>query len=293
MLVYWVDWKDIKTQLPSSDLIMIAIVLFIMVVQFPLSTYKWRKCMEMHELYYPFLHLQKILCIGFFFNTFLPTSIGGDGYRVIKTIPKDVSKSRAISAVLIERIIGLVVLLFLGFLSSAIIVFQTESYIINLYLITGIALFAFCTFSVILYVKGYLKGILEKFTSIKKLDVIVINLKYIINNKKKLFDVTIISILFQLMAISSIFILFKAFQAETFFLNCAIIAALTGVFSLLPISINGIGVVEGGFVYVAMQLGVPLEQAVIVAFMLRVLTLPLSIICGIIYLVDSGKVHNQ
>lgn len=289
ILFYHVDWGNVKSQFASSDLVMISIVLFILTLQFPTKVYKWRKCMEIHRIYYPFLYLQKILCVGFFFNNFLPTNIGGDGYRVIKTLPKDGLKSRSISAVLLERIIGLVISLLLGFFCSIVIVFKYDSYIINLYIITCIVFLSLFILFISLYSKGYLKKAIEKVTSIKKLEVIVYNLKYIISNKKRLFDVTIISILFQLSVITVIFILFKAFQIETLFVNCAVIAALAGAFSLLPISINGIGVFEGGFVYIAMQMGISFEQSVIVALMLRVLNFPFSLICGVVYLADSRK----
>lgn len=289
ILFYHADWGNIKSQLISSDLVMISIVLFILMLQFPIKVYKWRKCMGIHGIYYPFLYLQKILCVGFFFNNFLPTNIGGDGYRVIKTFPTDGSKSRSISAVLLERIMGLVISLLLGFFGSIVAVFKYDSYIINLYIITCIVFLSLFILFISLYSRGYLKKAIEKVTSIKKLEVIVYNLKYIISNKKKLFDVTIISILFQLSVITVIFILFKAFQIETLFVNCAIIAALAGAFSLLPISINGIGVFEGGFVYIAMQMGISFDQSVTVALMLRVLNFPLSLICGVVYLADSRK----
>jgi len=57
----------------------------------------------------------------------------------------------------------------------------------------------------------------------------------------------------------------------------------------LPISINGLGVVEGSFVYVASQVNVDFNQAIIVAFMLRTMNLLAGLICGVLYFAESRK----
>jgi hypothetical protein len=58
---------------------------------------------------------------------------------------------------------------------------------------------------------------------------------------------------------------------------------------VLPISINGIGVVEGSLVFSAAQVGIVYDQAIIVALILRILTIPLTLICGFIYLYDAAR----
>lgn len=287
LLLYKVDWESFKNQIGSSDLYLLSIVLIIKTLQFPISAHKWRKSLEIHELYYPFKYLQKILCIGFFFNNFLPTSIGGDGYRVIKTFPQEGAKSRAISALLLERIIGLAALLFLGVIGAAILVFRYESDFIKLYLICGVVVLSFFPFFFILHTNDHARLAIRKFFLVKKWEVIFHNLRYITNNRKRLLEIVVFSVLFHLQAIIAIFLIFKAFMVQNSFINCAVIAAFTGIASILPISINGIGVMEGAFVYVAMQVGVPFDHSVIVALMSRALTIPFSLVCGVIYLINS------
>lgn len=43
---------------------------------------------------------------GFMFNQVLPSSVGGDGYRMIETAKLDVSKQLAITSVIVDRVIG-------------------------------------------------------------------------------------------------------------------------------------------------------------------------------------------
>ncbi len=292
-LIYQTDWVSIKTQLVSLNLVMLSVVFILKITQFPVSTYKWSKCLQIHEISYSFWLLQKTLCIGFFFNNFLPTSIGGDGYRVFKTFPQDGGKSRAVSSLLLERTIGLLVLLLLGLIGSAVTVFRHESKLIKLYLIVGTVLLCVFLIVLILCKISYIKDAVMNLLRLNKFEVIYSNLRYIKAHRKILFDVFAISLLFHLIAITCLFLLFKMFAVQTYYSDCAVIAALIGIVSVLPISVNGIGVAEGSLVFVATQLGIGLDQAIVVAFMLRAMTLMNSLFCGVIYLVDSNGTDKK
>ena len=289
LLIYNIEWGALADNMKTVSATSILIAFTILIVQFPISAYKWQKALRIHGLAYTFGFLQKILCIGFFFNNFLPTSIGGDAYRAVKTMPKEGYKSCAVSAILVERIIGLVALLFLG-LVGGVITLQSEEIPIVVYFVTiGLAgTFAFLVLLFILKL-GYLAGFLARLKRIKKLEILTHNLGLIYRNPKGLANIFTISLFFQLLAIVAIGVLFDALGSEGDYARYAIIAAIVGLAGLLPISINGIGVTEGAFAVAAIQLGMDYNQAVIVAFMLRILVVPLSLVCGMVYLVDSRK----
>ncbi len=74
--------------------------------------------LRIHELQFGYGFLSRVLVIAFFLNNFLPTSIGGDAYRVYRTLPPSPPRSSAVSAVLLERVVGLSALLALGFVGA-------------------------------------------------------------------------------------------------------------------------------------------------------------------------------
>ena len=272
-----------------SDLPLISFVLIIFVFQFPISAYRWKKSLEIHELNFPFLSLQKILCMGFFINTFLPTSIGGDGYRALKTTPGTGDKSRGVSAILLERILGFLVLIFLGLIGAIVILRKYPTPAIKMYIL-GVFLFGIFVFlGKILLKKKTFGRFLNGTRWMNIIDVIQCNLQYIKNDRRKLLQVVGYSIAFQLLAITAIHLLFMVVGVETGFADCAFIAAFAGIATVLPISINGIGVVEGSLVFSALQVGIVYDQAVIVALMFRILTVPLTLTCGLIYLYEVAR----
>lgn len=287
VLIYSVEWDALLSNVKTISAASIIITYTVFTLQFPISAYKWQKSLRLHGLEYPFIFLQKVLCIGFFFNNFLPTSIGGDAYRAIKTIPKEGFRSRAVSAIVVERIIGLAALLFLGWIGG-IVILRNEHIPIVLYFVLG-CLAGGIAFIILIVIHrmGLLSGFLERLKRIEKLDVLTHNLSLIYRNPKMLLNIFIISLIFQFLAIVAIAALFDALGSDGGYAKYAIISAIVGLVSVLPISINGIGVTESAFAVAATQLGMDFNQAVVVAFMLRILVVPLSLACGLIYLVDN------
>jgi len=296
ILLYKVDWGRIQRNISITDFTEISIVLFIFILQFPVSAYKWKKSLEIFQLYFPFLFLQKVLCIGFFINSFLPTTIGGDGYRAMKTMSSSEMKSLGISAILLERILGFVILVFLGLVGAIKILLEYQTPDRKMFLFTGVLVgvilvfgLLFFLFRYILHGKNPTGRIRDIIFRIRQIELINQNIQYLKGGRKQLFQLVQYSIVFQMLAILAIYLLFKSIQVNTGIADCAFIAAFAGIASVLPISINGIGVVEGSFVVSALQVGISYDDAVIVAFMLRILTTFLTLTCGIVYLYDSGK----
>ena len=54
----------------------------------------------------------------------------------------------------------------------------------------------------------------------------------------------------------------------------------------MPVSINGIGVMEGSLVGMAVALGVEYDAALVVAILRRLLMVALSILCGAMFIID-------
>ena len=289
LLIYNVEWESFLNHFKTLSVWPVVIVLAIFTVQFPISAMKWKTSLEIHQLYYSFGFLQKIICIGFFFNNFLPTNIGGDAYRVVKTMPEEGFKSRAVSAVLLERIIGFAALLFLGFIGGGLTLLEEQNELVLSYLlictIGGVAVICL----LILFWLGVFSTLLERIRNIKQLEMLTHNLGHIWKSPGLLFNIFMISLLFQALAIIAISVLFDDLGSDAGYAKYALMAAIVGFIGVLPISINGIGVIEGAFVFSATQLGIGYNEAIIAAFMLRILVIPFSLICGFVYLWDTHR----
>jgi len=225
-----------------------------------------------------------VLSIGFFFNNFLPSSIGGDGYRVLKTLPASGTKSRALSAVVLERALGFGALLFVGFLGAVAILFRNPSTIVVSFVTLIGSGFAALGLLFVLARFGHLRGLWERLARNPKLRVLTESAGLIARSRRPLAELVIWSFVFQALGVIAVSALFAAVGQRVEFAICAVVGTMSALAAVLPISINGIGVSEGSFVAASVQLGVGLEQAVIVALLTRAMGVPLSVGCGFVYL---------
>jgi uncharacterized membrane protein YbhN (UPF0104 family) len=100
----------------------------------------------------------------------------------------------------------------------------------------------------------------------------------------------VLSLAFQATSIGIVYWLFTCIGHPIDASACALMAAAAGVAAVLPISINGIGVMEGSLVGMAVALGVEYESAVLVAVLRRLMMVALSVLCGAVFLIDRETV---
>lgn len=278
------NWTKLFDHLDAMNWPLLGFAFAIFASQFPISAYKWQRSLRVHELEYPFWFLLRVLSIGFFFNNFLPSSIGGDVYRALRTLPVSGAKSRALSAVVLERVIGFGALVIVGFLGAVLILLRIPSTLV-VYFVTlvGSGLAAVGTL-VVLARFGHLKGLWEWLARTPKLRVLAESAGLIARSRRPLVELVLWSFVFQALAVIAVATLFSAVGFPVDLAISAVVGTMSAVAAVLPISINGIGVSEGSFVAAAVSLGVGLEPAVVVALMTRALVVPLSVGCGLVYL---------
>jgi uncharacterized membrane protein YbhN (UPF0104 family) len=102
-LIIWKgDWGTIWKALQSSDPFLILCVFASMVFCVTISAFKWQLLLSIHGIHIDFGKLHKYYFTALFFNNFFPTNIGGDGYRIYKTLQNQHTKAGAIISVFTE-----------------------------------------------------------------------------------------------------------------------------------------------------------------------------------------------
>jgi len=290
LLLWNIEWQELRANLYRADIGTALFAIFLLTLQYPLSAWKWQKSLRLHGVNYRWMYLLKTLCIGFFFNNFLPTTIGGDAYRAYMTMDKSARKAFPVSAVLLERLLGLIALLILGYLAAGLLVIDGTLPYGAVFMWTSAIGFSGLAVAALVLRLGAHRRAIEKLAGIPKLEPIMESMRIIKANKQHLLGLVTLSFLFQALAIVCIALLFSAIDVNGKLLESGVAAAAAGVAGMLPISINGIGVVESSFVVAAVFSDLPYEEAVIVTLFLRVFMLLSSVLFGAIYVVSQrGK----
>jgi glycosyltransferase 2 family protein len=285
-----VDWPSVPEHLEHVHLSAALLVIVAYALQLFISAWKWQWALVVHELQLPFRYLSRVYWIGFFLNNFLPSSIGGDAYRIYKTIPNEGFRSRALSAVILERLVGMAVLMVFGVLGA---VALADRYTFAGAFLTFVTLGTVAAASILLALKlPSLAPLLHKLAQHPWLQAVAHNVELLTRARSAYIPLIAISVLFQAIAIAINYALFALTGEPISIAHCALITAVAGLATVIPLSINGIGVLEGAFAGTAIALGVNYEQALLVAILIRVLVLPLSLIAGAIYACESKAVPN-
>lgn len=257
------------------------------------------------------LHTQKIsvsqsfllgsYLVGCFFNNFLPTSIGGDVYRIHDTSKlKNSSAAKAASIILMDRFTGLMstviylmVVLAFGFLRISRVEFMMGKWkISNQILIILIVIIFVLSVSIILMMilpdffkfnilfrrmkfihrwEGKFKQVYETFKTFRKFKLI-------------LFTNILLSFALQFIFTLTYYFTGLGFGIkEISILSFIFIVQLIAILSMIPISVGGIGVREGTFVVLVGALGGPKDIAAVVSLVVLAILLIPGIVGGIIY----------
>ena len=273
VLFFSIDWSTVPAYAERLTPALAVLVIAIFAAQLAISSWKWQWALRIHRLYYPYPLLTRVLVIGFFLNNFLPTQIGGDAYRVYRTLPPVPPKSRAISAVILERVVGFSALLCLG-LIGAWALYSSNA------LARAYVLLAGCAAVVAVSVFALLG---PRVLRSKKLAPITDNLRAICAARGEWVPLIALSFLFQAQAVFVLYALFNALGAPVSFAQAALIGAAAGIATIVPFSINGLGVVEATIAGTAAAVGVSYEAGLVIAVLMRLLLLPLTLAAGLLY----------
>lgn len=279
------DWSGIWTAIAKVKPVLVAVVFFCMLLNIVLSAKKWQVLVSIHRMEVHLFDLTKFYLTGMFFSNFLPSTVGGDGYRIYKVYNINCSKAGAVIPVVVERLSGILALLLLGFVSAVISFHQYGDKVSEAGILFGFFGMIASFLSAILVFNRRFQIWFDKLTLVP---VRIKNLFGYLNeyrrNRRKLFQCAAISILFYLFLFSYRYILLYAIGETCSFSSFVVVTMLSILVANLPVSINGIGLLDGSFIYLISTFGVGYEAAITFMLLQRTLTSGISLLGGLIYL---------
>lgn len=228
---------------------------------------------------------------GMFYNNIFPTAIGGDLVRIFMINKKAGQFYLVSSTVFMERLCGLFATLILS-LSAALVLYVTRQYTVYmLYLIVVAILFAlailllFSTRFHILIRKLLVLLHLERFFAFIEEFIRVVQ-EYR-NNRFLLMEMMVWSILFQLSDIIAAYLFSLLIGFKVSFLFFLLFIPLVYIITLLPISINGLGLRENALVFLFSGVGAAGHQALLLSILIYLDRLIKGITGGLIIAVST------
>lgn len=268
-----------------------------------LSCLKWRLFINAAGHDVSIIYLMRLYVIGYFFNIFTPSNVGGDVCRSLH-LGKELNDQRtAFTSTFLERFTGLFAMAILGLAFVVLGEKATTGIELSIMLIAGftsiIALLCFSELASALAFRSLyliLEGGAER-TIFRRLRNWTAKLEQAMSyarEKKSLFGkAMILSFLFHLSAVANTYLAARAIGWQNpDFAALFVVVPLVLIVSMLPLTPSGIGIQEGAFLFFLQRIGATRAEALSVGFILRAKVLLIAFLGWGLWLFYSRSKHH-
>jgi uncharacterized protein (TIRG00374 family) len=253
-----------------------------------IRAYRWQGLLGAVQLHVPLRRLVVLYFVGSFFNTFLPTGVGGDVVRMYELSRDSQRTSESVGTVLVDRLSGLVVLFGLALVallfSGGLI--TTELKLATLAIAGGGILAAW-----LLFQQSWADRLLGLLPFGDRLRGKVMDLYQAVHacGTGAMGRALGVSLLFNLILISHVAVLAVGLGIRISLWYFLLFVPLISFSLVLPISISGLGVRETTFVLLFGQAGVEQPQALALSLAFYGVTLATGLVGGLLYALEGMR----
>jgi uncharacterized protein (TIRG00374 family) len=272
---------------------LIIAIIFPLIINPIVSNIRWQHFLRIYEVHYPLFRLIKISFKAFFLSISLPSSLGFDAVKIL-LLSKEKKKDISINGISVfwDRFVALFVMLFISLVAS---IFIYISKGISDYFILSFVLFCLqAIFLISLKSSFYIKLMEKLFSEKSKFHRIVDSLAHLLQLIKKTDLTSILNLksisyilLFQFSNILCTIFIFKSLDVSVPFYIHFTLLPIIWVVTIIPISISGLGLREGAFIFFYGQFGINETDAFTASILSFVLLILLPAFIGFFILLTD------
>jgi uncharacterized membrane protein YbhN (UPF0104 family) len=274
----------------SANFAYIALALAVYLVAQGISAVRWTVLARPLGIQTPFAEMIRYYLIGMFFNLFAPSTVGGDVSRVYylvrdedaRAAGRSVTTVHAAMSVLMDRAIGMVVLVWLG--AAGLLLFPQ-------YAIPPTVRSVTLLFALALVIGALLTPLLRRVLPEDGHQLAVklrLAFRSYRTNWRALGAGVLLSVLVHLIQSWMHVVMGQALGLDLPFSFSVIVYPLVGTFAAIPVSLNGLGLREGGYIYLLSAIGVGTEMGIAFGLLLFLIVALDSMIGGILFLLQRS-----
>lgn len=293
LILSQIDRSQLIQNLKLLDIRYVPLIVMLLIGNYIVSSIRWKKLLIFdNSLEVPVRRLISLYFIGAFFNNFMPTSIGGDVYKVLKLGTLIKSKTNAFIATFMERFSGIIALILISYYG----LLTTLDFWISLlptYVSSNDVLLIIFKFFLFF---GFWVGAIFGFASLRILAKKSIKLG-------KLYDALVLyknkqvvliwafasSFLVQFMGILTQYFIFKALGVDLPLSYALFVLPMITMASFFIPSLNGVGVQDALYIKLFQVVGVSTELALSASIIYHLLRLLVSLLGGIFYVFEKDS----
>ena len=271
VLLWWlargIDLDAVGRQIAGADPLWLLVALILAAAVLPMAAIRWQLVTRAINAPVTTRDVLSITAIGWFFNQTLPSSIGGDAVRIFLAYRTGITKTGAIHGIVLDRLMGLFVVLALATLFLAPLLAGLTAEFQKFFLTVFIAA-GYAGYAVLFSVTGLFAGRWESFRLVRLVRALSKDARTTLVSVSPGGVILVISIVLQIVQIASVYFIAVALGLEVSFLAVMIALPAVLLVSSLPISLAGWGVREQSMVLALGAMGVAPTEALAISVLL-------------------------
>lgn len=268
-----------------ANVLFLGVAVALVVAALVVSAYKWQMLLVVQKVNVPLPRLFTSYLVGLFFNNFLPTNIGGDVVRMHDVARYTGKTAESVASVISERLLAAFALALTAALGLA-LSYQASGQFGAL--VAG--LFVLTLGLILLLGNGKLRwavGRKVKWLNVlpfwRRLSNVAASISACLQDRRIVAWVLAYSIVFHLMVVMINYFIFLALGLNVPFVYCLLFIPIISAIQLLPISISGLGIREGAYVYFFGGVGLSSAEAIGSSLIFWALVALVSLAGGVIF----------
>ena len=278
VLAWRMDWRQLGEAFSALDARLWALALLALVFAQLISGLRWQMLAAPLGFDAPYRRYASLYFIGMFFNLVLPTSVGGDVVRAWYLGASKESRIASFCSVIADRASGLGVLVALACVAALFLPTTPPPWMVTILTTLGVGLLV----GLPVFLLGHdwmrrrYRG--EKFRPLIDL------VSHLRGAPGVLGITTALSLLVQLASAAQVWLVARGLGLDVSFGYFAVVVPLVSLLTLVPLSVNGMGLREVGLVVLLAPVGVSEAQAVSLSLLYFAVSLAVSLAGGGFYL---------
>jgi hypothetical protein len=279
-------WNNLSAARPGP----LWLAVFFVFANLVISGYKWQLLLEVHGLRYPAMQIQRWFLIASFLSQCLPSTIGGDAYRIYKTLGNPRHRACSVLAVFMHRLTGMASWLVLGYVAVVVVYLRDGTPLMGALAVAGAVAGAVGLVGLVLTIR---LSLTDRIVAHRWCPSALASLiRYSGDYRHAPGRMTVVmaaSFIYHVQRVGLLWLAIRALGSDfdPLHLTASLVAA--DAVGMLPISLGGLGTMDAALVYLLGYFGLGHAIGLSAVLLVRGLTIPTMVVGGLVYLAE-GKV---
>jgi len=287
-----VNISDVYSQIVKVSALNIAIALLLMTGMALIHAERWRLVIGQLRIRLAYGVAIRLVLISYFFNQTLPSTVGGDAFRVWGAYRRGISLQDAMASVVVDRVVALISLLLMVIVSSPWLLdfFPSSSALWILGLLTAIGAMGL---ALLLWLYRFSGGWLSRWRAGRLFVPTVTCARSVLLNIRVTTSAVALTIFGYVVVSLTAYLLACSMQINLEFKDSLLLMPLVIFLTILPVSIAGWGIREGAMVAALGLVGIPSVEALSLSILIGLVLLVSGVPGGLIWLTEHhGRIKG-